>query len=148
AENFGLGGEPPTHPELLEWLSDELARSGWRIKPMLKLMMTSSAYRQASRPAPAGNGPVAAADPEQIDPGNKLLWKARLRRLEAEIIRDWTLAVSGRLNLTMGGPPVLVKILGDGMVVVDDKAVPDPKERERRSVYLLFRRAYNLSLLA
>src|SRR5207248_1895056 len=54
AENFGRSGEPPTHPELLEWLSAEFAHSGWRIKPMLKLMMTSSAYRQASRRAPDG----------------------------------------------------------------------------------------------
>jgi hypothetical protein len=150
-ENFGRSGEPPSHPELLEWLADELARSGWRIKPMLKMMMTSTAYRQASRqlpPARDSNNGGGRADPEIVDPGNTLLWKMRLRRLEAEIIRDSVLAVSGRLNLAMGGPPVLVRILGDGMVVVDDKAVPDAKDRERRSVYLLFRRAYNVSMLA
>jgi hypothetical protein len=138
-ENFGKSGAPPTHPELLEWLGDEFARSGWRIKPMLRLMMTSTVYRQASR---RGSGP------EQVDPANRLLWKMRLRRLEAEVIRDSVLAVSGRLNPSMGGPPIRLKTLGDGMVVIDDKAHPEPEVRSRRSVYLLARRAYNLSLLA
>jgi hypothetical protein len=150
-ENFGRSGEPPTHPELLEWLSDEFTRSGWRIKPMLKLMMTSRAYRQASRqPALADSRPGAAvkADPEKVDPGNQLLWKMRLRRLEAEVIRDSILAVSGRLNLAMGGPPVKVKSLAEGMVVIDDKGQTDPTARDRRSIYLVVRRAYNLSLLA
>ncbi len=138
-ENFGHSGEPPTHPELLEWLSDEFARSGWRVKPMLKLMMTSTAYRQASRRAP---------DPKKIDPSNKLLWKMRLRRLEAEVIRDGMLAVSGRLNPAMGGPPVLVRALPDGMVVIEKSVLADPRAADRRSVYLLFRRAYNLSFLS
>src|SRR5262249_29442673 len=94
AGNFGRSGQPPTHPELLEWLGSEFARSGWRIKPMLKLLMTSNAYRQASRSpstATAGERRSAAErshDPEAVDPGNRLLWRMRLRRLEAEVIRD------------------------------------------------------------
>jgi len=141
-ENFGRSGEAPTHPELLEWLSDEFIRSGWRVKPMLKLMMTSTAYRQTSRPERAGT-----VDPETIDPGNQLLWRMRLRQLEAEAIRDTLLAVSGQLDATMGGPPILTRSFPDGHVIVDDKALPTPSARGRRSVYLLFRRSYNLSLL-
>jgi hypothetical protein len=144
-ENFGKSGEPPSHPELLEWLGSEFARTGWRIKPMLKLMITSTAYRQASRVPQA----VAAgqADPQQVDPGNKLLWKMRLRRLEAEAIRDSILAVSGQLDPAVGGPPILSKAHADGRVVIDDKQLPSPTARNRRSVYLLFRRTFNLSLL-
>jgi hypothetical protein len=137
-ENFGRSGEPPTHPELLEWLSNEFAQSGWRVKPMLKLLMTSTVYRQSSRPSPA-------ADPELADPGNRLLGRMRLRRLEAEAIRDALLAVSGRLDRAMGGPPVLVRPRPDGLVEVDAKAAP--ADQGRRSVYLLCRRSYNLSLL-
>ena len=141
-ENFGLSGTRPAHSELLEWLSDEFARTGWRIKPMLKLMMMSSAYRQSSRPAE----PSAAAA-EKVDPANKLLWKMRLRRLEAEAIRDSMLAVSGRLDLTMAGPPVRIKWQPDGMVVLDKQSFAGPTAGNRRSIYLLFRRAYNLSFL-
>jgi uncharacterized protein DUF1553/uncharacterized protein DUF1549 len=145
-ENFGLSGEPPTHPELLEWLSSEFVRTGWRIKPMLKLMMTSTAYRQASRlPRQQVTG---AAHPDQVDPGNKLLWKMRLRRLDAEAIRDSILALGGRLDVAMGGPPVKTKSQADAMVVVDEASLTNPTAKNRRSVYLLFRRAYNLSLLS
>jgi hypothetical protein len=142
ADNFGTTCEPPSHPELLEWLASEFVRGGWRVKPLLRLMMTSSAYRQASRVAGA---PVGA---ERIDPRNRLLWRMRLRRLDAEAIRDSILAVSGRLDPTAGGPPILVYSRPDGMVVLDDKALSSPTARYRRSIYLLFRRAYNLSFLS
>jgi hypothetical protein len=141
-ENFGRSGEPPTHPELLEWLGTEFTRGGWRIKPLLKLMMTSTAYRQASRHATA-----PGSDPQAIDPGNQLLWRMRLRRLDSEVIRDTILAVSGRLDRTMGGPPVLLEARPDGMVILSDKGLPNPSAKRKRSVYLLARRAYNLSLL-
>jgi hypothetical protein len=150
-ENLGLSGEPPTHPELLEWLGSEFARTGWRIKPMLKLMMTSTAYRQASRVDPVVVGrignPSHKGDPQKVDPSNQLLWKMRLRRLEAEAIRDSILAVSGQLDAKMGGPPILTNALKDGMVVIDDKHLANPADKKRRSVYLLFRRAFNLSML-
>jgi hypothetical protein len=146
-ENFGLSGESPTHPELLEWLGGEFAGSGWRVKPVLKLLMTSSAYRQSSRRDPAA-GMGQAADPEKVDPSNSLYWHMPLRRLDAEAIRDAILAVSGQLDPTAGGPPVLTRAGADGLVVVDTKALPNPSAANRRSVYLLFRRAYNLSLLS
>jgi hypothetical protein len=144
-ENFGVSGEAPTHPELLEWLGCEFAGDGWRVKPLLKLLMSSTAYRQASR-LPQ-HPPRPRADPRQVDPGNRLLWKMRLRRLEAEAIRDCVLAVSGQLDATMGGPPVLSKAHQDGRVVIDDKRLPRATARNRRSVYLLFRRTFNVSLL-
>ena len=81
------------------------------------------------------------------DPGNKLLWRMRLRRLDAEAIRDGIFALGGQLDFTMGGPPVRTKSLGDAMVVVDG-AQTGVTAKNRRSVYLLFRRAYNLSLLS
>jgi hypothetical protein len=153
AGNFGRSGQPPTHPELLEWLGSEFARSGWRIKPMLKLLMTSTAYRQASRspgaatPEERRSAAGRSLNPEVVDPGNRLLWRMRLRRLEAEVIRDALLAVSGRLAPVMGGPPVMLRVRGDGLVEVDEKALRGPADGGRRSVYLLCRRSYNLSLL-
>lgn len=176
-ENLGLSGELPTHPELLEWLSVELIRNGWRIKPLIKTMMTSTAYRQASQvlggewrvqsgetktssahrlasvgqafqPAMHSNCNSRTERAEHVDPGNRLLWRMRLRRLEAEVIRDAMLAVGGRLNRTMGGPPVLINAQPDGMVVIDQKSLPNTSDKDKRSIYLLFRRAYNLSLLA
>src|SRR5262245_66526251 len=76
-ENFGLSGEPPTHPELLEWLAAEFARGGWRVKPMLRLMMASSAYRQESR----SWGEEGA---EEVGPGSTLIVRVVLRRIVAE----------------------------------------------------------------
>jgi hypothetical protein len=141
-ENFGRSGAAPTHPELLEWLSIEFAAGGWRIKPLLKLLMMSTAYRQASRSLalPAG------LDPATVDPADRLLWRQRLRRLEAEAVRDSVLAVSGRLNPILGGPPVLLQAMPDGRVVIGDHQ-GGTSAQGRRSVYLLSRRAYNLSLL-
>src|SRR5262249_2034027 len=100
-----------------------------------------TAYRQASRVA---KNPQS----EQADPANELLWKMRLRRLEAEAIRDGMLSASGQLNTAAGGAPVPIKSQLDGMGVIDAKALPTPDARNRRSIYLVSRRAYNLSLLS
>jgi hypothetical protein len=112
--DFGLQGERPTHPELLDWLAGELIAQGWRLKPIHRLIVTSAAYRQAG-----------AFDQEKaaIDPDNKLLWRRTPRRLEAEIIRDSLLAVAGQLDRRMFGP---------GSLAPDDK---------RRSVYLFVKRS-------
>ncbi len=98
-DNFGVQGERPTHPELLDFLSQEFVRSGWSIKQMHRLMLTSSAYRMSSTPADA----LA----EEQDPENRLLHRMRIRRIEAEAIRDTMLAISGRLDTKMYGPGVL-----------------------------------------
>ena len=113
---------------------------------MLKLMMTSTAYRQSSRLPPPAT--ATQADPQKVDPANKLLWRMRLRRLEAEAIRDGILAVSGQLDATMGGAPILTRAQATGRVAIDDKQLPGPTAMNRRSVYLLFRRTFNLSLLS
>jgi hypothetical protein len=97
-DDFGRMGEPPTHPELLDYLAAEFVRSGWSIKAMHRLMLASSTYRMSS-------SSDAAAD--TTDPQNKLLHRMPVRRLEAEAIRDAILAVSGGLDRAMYGPGVL-----------------------------------------
>ncbi|MCH5374598.1 MAG: DUF1553 domain-containing protein, partial [Planctomycetes bacterium] len=93
--DFGANGESPSHPELLDWMADELIRSGWSIKHLQRLILLSAVYRQTSRPNPQG---LAA------DAGCRLLWRFPPRRLAAETIRDSVLAASGSLDLRMGGP--------------------------------------------
>ena len=97
-DNFGKMGEPPTHPQLLDWLAVEFMNRGWSIKQMHRLIMTSEAYQMAS-------AFEDAADREK-DPQNQYLWRFRTQRLDAEIVRDSILAASGGINLTIGGPPV------------------------------------------
>ncbi len=144
-DNFGAQGMRPTHPELLEWLSAQFVASGWRMKPLIKQMMMSTAYRQSSHSADEAGSRTARA--ESIDPGNQLLWRMRLRRLESEVVRDAILAASGDLDRAAGGPPVMIAAQPDGMVTVAGERLRTPADRYRRSVYLVTRRAYNLSLL-
>jgi hypothetical protein len=92
--DFGVQGEPPTHPELLDFLAGELIRNGWQLKPIHKLITTSAVYMQSGDANPAA---------QQADPGNRLWWRRPARRLEAEAIRDALLAVSGSIDLTMYG---------------------------------------------
>jgi len=96
--DFGLRGEKPTHPELLDFLANELIRNGWRLKPIHQLIMSSAVYQQAS-----------TLDPQRmkVDKDNTLLWRRPVKRLEAETIRDSLLAVSGTLDPKMGGPGTL-----------------------------------------
>jgi mono/diheme cytochrome c family protein len=96
--DFGQQGERPTHPELLDWLAGELIRNGWRLKPIHKLIMTSAVYMQGGE----FDKQRAAVDAE-----NRLLWRRAPRRLEAEVIRDSLLAVSGSLDPRMFGPGTL-----------------------------------------
>jgi hypothetical protein len=95
--DFGLRGDAPTHPELLDWLASEFVESGWSIKRLHKLIMTSATYTQAS---------LDRADAQAVDPDNRLLWKQNRRRLEFEPLHDAVLAVSGQLDLKRSGPPV------------------------------------------
>jgi hypothetical protein len=140
-DNFGNSGARPTHAELLDWLATEFINSGWRIKPLIKLMMTSSAYRQASFREDSANA-------VKVDPGNQLLWRMRIRRLESEAIRDSILACSGKLNDSIGGPSVRLEYEPDGMVVVSKKQLTELSSEWRRSLYLFSRRNYNLTLLS
>lgn len=142
ADNFGRQGEPPTHPQLLEWLSGELIRQDWQLKPLVRLLATSAAYRQASSISDS-----TSSDPRLVDPTNRLLWRMPLRRLDSEVVRDSILFASGTLEQRMGGPPVLLTTHNDGLVEVDQGKLRYPSEGSRRSIYLLTRRAYNESLL-
>lgn len=99
--DFGTRSDPPTHPELLDWLAAEFMRSGWSLKQLHRVMLLSGAYQQASRiPESALRGPRA------VDPDNKLLWHYPRRRLDLEAMRDSLLCISGKLDLTLGGRPV------------------------------------------
>jgi hypothetical protein len=97
-EDFGVQGESPVHPELLDWLATEFIRTGWDIRAMQRLIVTSATYRQSSK--------ITAALLER-DPENRLLARASRLRLPAEMIRDTALAASGLLNGEIGGPSVL-----------------------------------------
>ncbi|MBI3414896.1 MAG: DUF1549 domain-containing protein [Verrucomicrobia bacterium] len=112
--DFGVQGQRPTHPELLDWLAGELIRGGWRLKPLHKLIMTSAVYLQDTQSDP---------QKEKIDPNNQLLARRVPRRLEAEVIRDSVLAVSDTLDETMFGPGTL-----------------DSKQN-RRSIYFMIKRS-------
>ncbi len=112
--DFGVQGEKPTHPELLDWLARELIRGGWRLKPLHKLILLSSAYRQSS---------AYDRDRAGKDPGNSLLWRRTPARLEAEIIRDSVLEVSGLLDKTMFGKGTLNEAM------------------TRRSIYFMIKRS-------
>ena len=97
AEDFGSQGEPPSHPELLDWLATEFVRNGWDIKAMQRLIVTSATYRQSS---------IASRELIERDPENRLLARGPRFRLPAEMVRDNALAISGLLNEKLGGPSV------------------------------------------
>jgi hypothetical protein len=93
--DFGINGGRPSHPELLDWLANELITHGWSLKHIHKLILLSRTYRQSS-----DSDSTAAA----VDSGSRFLWRFPPRRLEAEALRDSILAVTGKLDLTEGGP--------------------------------------------
>ena len=95
--DFGRNGRPPTHPQLLDWLATEFMTQDWSIKAMHRLIVTSSAYRMASTPDEAN---------ASIDPDNTYLWRMHSRRMEAELVRDNLLYLSGDLDPAMGGPDI------------------------------------------
>ncbi len=143
SSDFGVRGEPPSHPELLDWLATELIAQGWRLKPLHRLMVTSATYRQTS----SLRGEVARKQADD-DAENLYLWRMNRRRLDAEGLRDALLFVSGELNLKPGGPGVLVPIEKEveDLIFTEAEVVdlwpetPDPRERARRSLYLFRKR--------
>lgn len=140
-DNLGRSGAEPTHPELLDWLAAEFMGNGWRIKPIIKLMVISSVYRQGATSDLAGGGEARAVGE---DSDNRWLWRQRVRRLESEIIRDAMLCASGQLDSGMTGAPAAIKARPDGMVVIPEN---EGRGRYRRSLYVLARRNYHLSFL-
>lgn len=119
--DFGAQGEPPTHPELLDWLAAELVRGDWHLKPVLRLILTSAAYRQRSH---------IDESKASIDIDNRLYWRQNRRRLEAEVIRDAMLAISGQLDDSMLGPGTL----DEGM--------------KRRSIYFTIKRSKLIPMMS
>lgn len=133
-DDFGKAGERPTHPELLDWLAVEFMDSGWSIKHMHRLILTSRTYRQTSR-----------ISQEQLkkDPENKLWSRMPMMRLQGEALRDSMLFLSGRLRFEQFGPADQVDVSSDGLVMARPK-----NETWRRSVYLRQRRTEVPTLLA
>lgn len=129
--DFGAMGGKPSHPELLDWLASEFVQSGWDIKRMHKLIVTSNTYRQSS-----GFNEVAAKE----DPRDKLLWRFPRERLEGEVIRDAALSVAGLLNDEMGGPSVFPELPEGAGKPRGGWKVSDPAQRNRRSIYIFVRR--------
>jgi len=128
--DFGTRGQPPTHPELLDWLAAEFVDSGWRIKPVHRRIMLSDAYRRASS---------ATAAPQQgADPENQLYWRFHRRRLGAEELRDSLLQVSGRLDRTPGGPHPFPP--ESSWRFTQHNPYSADYETSRRGVYLMVRR--------
>ena len=140
--NFGLNGELPSHPELLDSLAQEFIQSGWSLKHLHRLILLSQTYQQASDIRP---------DAEKADPLNKLLWHMPLRRLEGEAIRDSLLAVAGTLNLEKGGPavypPVDPTLRADTFQGINWPEGEDSPKTWRRSVYVKVKRSLLLPQL-
>ena len=132
-DNFGRTGEPPSHPELLDWLATEFVRSGWSVKHMHRLTMTSTAYRQVSRK----DGEALAADPDNV-----LLSRMAMRRMDAEQLYDSILMATSRLDPTRFGLPVDLELSDDG-----EYRATGSTRGFRRSVYTLQQPRTPISLL-
>lgn len=150
-DNLGQSGAKPSHPELLDYLAAEFIRTGWSVKSIHRLILNSNTYRQVStwgaeREAQSANTALRASRSAlhaAADPDNRLLWHFPLRRLDAEVLRDTLLSVSGELDRRSGGAYVPTTRAGDGDVLVDEKH----EGAKRRSVYLQQRRTQVLTLL-
>jgi hypothetical protein len=149
SNDFGLNGGRPSHPELLDYLVNEFVASGWRLKPLHRLIALSNTYRQASSLLPSMAEQSDAAS--RRDPENRLLWRFPRRRLQAEELRDAMLAVSGALNEQAGGPSVIVPVdaeLVNLLYAPSQWEISESREQHyRRSIYLLAKRNLRLPLL-
>lgn len=144
--DFGRNGQPPTHPELLDWLATEFTERGWSLKQMHALMVLSNTYQQAS---------TVTAAKQAKDPDNKLLWRANRQRLDAETVRDAVLAVAGTLTEELAGPSIRVPLEPEVYDTIFTEyepdnlwpVHPDARQHTRRSLYLLRKRNVRLPLL-
>jgi hypothetical protein len=140
--DFGLQGDRPTHPELLDWLASELVRGGWRLKPIHRLILQSAVYRQSAD---------FDAKKAEIDPDNQLHWRRRPVRIEGEILRDAILQASGWLDTEMYGPAVRPFIPQQAISTrTKDKwpeDIADGPDVWRRSVYLFVKRSVRLPMM-
>ncbi|MFO0977154.1 MAG: PSD1 and planctomycete cytochrome C domain-containing protein [Planctomycetaceae bacterium] len=147
--DFGLKGDRPSHPELLDWLASEFMDKGWSLKHLHRLILNSAAWRQSS---------VRRPEHDAIDPDNRLLARMNVRRLEAEAVRDSILSISGQLNTKPYGKPAPVSPDDVGQIVIaidtrDSAGRPTGKvealngEDLRRSIYVQVRRSMPLGVL-
>jgi Protein of unknown function (DUF1553)/Protein of unknown function (DUF1549)/Concanavalin A-like lectin/glucanases superfamily/Planctomycete cytochrome C len=145
SDNFGVLGERPSHPELLDWLAKSFADNGWSLKKLHRLMLLSSTYRQAG---------TENAEARRADPDNRLLWRMPRRRLDGESLRDSILAVCGDLDRTPGGPSVGFRgVWGDehpslNLYAINIRGDYTPFRLLRRSIYLPMLRTAKPELLA
>jgi len=134
-EDFGYQGEPPTHPELLDWLAVEFTRQGWSVKQLHKLIVTSATYRQSSR---------VSTELLEHDPQNKLLARFPRVRLDAELVRDASLRFSGLLTEKLGGPSVFppqpAGVTSEGTYGPLAWKVSEGPDRYRRGLYTFSKR--------
>ena len=144
ANDFGTHGERPSHPELLDWLAQTLIENGWRWKAIHRQILLSSTYRQSSQHPDARK--LAETDPE-----NRLCWRFNRRRLSAEEIRDAMLAVSGRINLQIHGPSVMVPVDRELIHLLYNPTqwliTEDVAQHARRSIYLIAKRNLRLPFM-
>jgi Protein of unknown function (DUF1553) len=142
-EDLGLQGELPTHPELLDWLAREFVNQGWSLKKMHKLIVMSATYQQSSRIAP---------DLLTRDPENKLLARGPRVRLEAELVRDSLLRVSGLLSPKLGGPSVFPpqppSVTTEGVYGAIQWKVSTGEDRYRRGLYTFLKRSIPYAMFA
>lgn len=147
--DFGILGEKPSHPELLDWLASRFIADGWQLKRLHRLLLGSTVYRQQS---------IRVAELDSIDPDNRLLGRMSVRRMEAEAIRDAILSCSGVLSDKMFGSPAPVTVDEVGQVVIAEdtrdsagrptgKSVAIGEQEFRRSVYVQVRRSLPLGML-
>jgi len=143
-DNFGFLGNPPTHPELLDWLAGELMAGDWKLKRIHKLMVMSKTYQQSS------------LHPEQAkyassDSANRYWWRAERRRLDAEQLRDAILQSSGHLDLRMGGPSFRAAISDEALEGLSMKSgaytASPAEETRRRSIYMFAKRSLAVPMM-
>lgn len=135
--NFGFKSARPTHPELLDWIANDFIKGGWSIKEVIRKIVLSDTYKQSSLHPKAEKC-------MSVDPGNKLLWRNNMRRMDAESLRDSLLHVSGELDLRMGGKSFYPELAAEALEGFSRKSsawTPSPlKEQFRRSVYMISKR--------
>ncbi len=138
--DFGTRGDPPSHPELLDWMADEFVASGWSRKGMIRRIVHSATYRQSSRHRP---------DLADRDPKNKLLARQNRFRLEGEVIRDAALTVAGRMTSRVGGPSFRPPVPHDaGSGTLAEWSPASARDEDRRSLYIFIQRTVPHPLLA
>ena len=146
--DFGINGDSPSHPKLLDWLANDFVEHGWNHKRLHRMILLSTVYQQSSKRNPTL---------DKLDPENRLLARYNLRRLEAEAVRDFILATTYNLNLNTGGPSVPVTTDGEGKVVIGIQKIRDglaagvSEQKDaalRRSAFVEVNRSLPLNILA